>query len=72
MLDGGPVVLRDVAMETSFGMQVARTGFVWTIETRLLVMEGVWVISQQNADISDTLQLRDIAMSTIFLVFDGL
>jgi len=30
------------------------------------------VISQQNADISDTLQLRDIAMSTIFLVFNGL
>jgi len=28
MLDGGPVVLRDVAMATNFGMQFAITGFV--------------------------------------------
>ena len=36
------------------------------IATRLLVMEGVWVVGQQNADISDTLQLRDVDMATIF------
>ena len=28
MLDGGPVVLRDVVMATNFGMQFAITGFV--------------------------------------------
>jgi len=27
------------------------------------------VVGQQNADIADTLQLRDIAMATIFLAF---
>jgi len=31
-----------------------------------LVMEGVWVVGQQNADIADTLQLRDVAMATTF------
>ena len=28
MLDGGPVVLRDSAMATNFGMQLVITGFV--------------------------------------------
>ena len=28
MLDGGPAVLRDVAMATNFGMQFAIIGFV--------------------------------------------
>jgi len=28
VLDGGPAVLRDVAMATNFGMQFAITGFV--------------------------------------------
>jgi len=30
-------------------------------------MEGVLVVGQQNADIGDTLQLRDVAMATIFV-----
>jgi len=30
-------------------------------------MEGVRVVGQQNAGIADTLQLRDIAMPTIFV-----
>jgi len=30
-----------------------------------MVMEGIWVVGQQNADIADTLQLRDVAMVTI-------
>jgi len=34
---------------------------------RHLVMEGVLVIGQQNADIADTLQLRDVATATIFV-----
>jgi len=33
--------------------------------TKQLVMEGVIVVGQQNADIADTLQLRDLAMATI-------
>jgi len=56
----------DVAMATNFVTKVAITGFVWTIMTWLLVMEGVWVVGQQNADIVDTLQLRDVAVATIF------
>jgi len=53
VLGGGPEVLRDVAMATNFGTKIAMTGFMWTIATRLLVMEGVWVVGQQNADIAD-------------------
>jgi len=37
--------------------------------TAPLVMNGVCVVGQQNADIADTLQLKDVAMATIF-VFD--
>ena len=39
LLDGGPAVLRDVAMATNFGTQFAITGFVLKIATRQLVME---------------------------------
>jgi len=31
-----------------------------------LVIEGILVVGQQNADIADTLQLTDVAMATIF------
>jgi len=57
--------VNDVAMEINFGTNIAITGFVWTIVTRLLVMEGV---GHQNADIAfaNTQQLRDIAIATIF------
>jgi len=65
-LDRGPEVLRDVAIATNFGMQFATTGFVWTMSTRWLVMEGVWVVSWQNADTADNLQLKDVAMAIIF------
>jgi len=54
-------------METNLWTGIAVTGFVWTIATRQLVMEGVWVVGQQNADIADTLQVRDIVMATIFV-----
>ena len=36
MLDGSPEVLRDVAMATNFGTEIAITGFVRTIATRQL------------------------------------
>jgi len=37
-------------------------------------MEGVSVVGQQNAHIAytGTLQLRDVAVTTIFLAFSGL
>jgi len=55
-------------MASSFGTKIAITGFVRTIATRQLVMEGVWVVGRQNADIADTLQLhlRDVVIATIF------
>jgi len=40
VLDGSPQVLRDVAMATNYGTKIAITGFVRTIATRQLVMEG--------------------------------
>ena len=40
MLDGNATVLRDVAMATNFGSEIAITGFVRTIATRQLAMEG--------------------------------
>ena len=39
--------------------------------TRRLVMEGVSVVGRQNADVADTLQLRDIAMATTFWLSMG-
>jgi len=48
-------VLRDVAMATNFGTKIAITGFVRTIPTRQLLMEGVSAVGRQNADIADTL-----------------
>ena len=48
------------------GLKLLLAGFVWTILTRQLVVK--WVLSgrRQNADIADTLHLRDVAMVTIF------
>jgi len=31
-----------------------------------LVIEGVRVVGRQNADIADTLRLKDVAVATIF------
>ena len=56
----------DIAMVTNFRTKFAVTGFVWTIATRLIVMEGVWVVGQQNADIVGALQLRGVAKATAF------
>ena len=40
VLDGSPQVLRDVAMAINFGTKIAINGFVRTIATKQLVMEG--------------------------------
>ena len=58
--------LRVVAMTTNFRTKIAITGFLRTTATRRLVMEGVLVVGRQNADIADTLQLRDVVMATNF------
>jgi len=58
---------RDRTSRVAFlGLILLLTGFVCRIATRQLVMEGVWVVGRQNADIADTLHLRDVAMATIF------
>jgi len=41
------------------------------IATRQLIMEGVSVVSRQNADIADALPPRDVAMATIFWLLKG-
>ena len=41
VLYGSPQVLTDVAMATNFGTKIAITGFVRTIATRQLAMQGV-------------------------------
>ena len=57
----------DVAMATSFGTKMAITGFVFATATRRLVIEGEGlVVGRHNAAIANTLQLRDVALATIF------
>jgi len=58
-------------MTTNFGTKIAITGFVRTIATSQLVMEGVLVVSRQNADNASTLHLRDVAMATTFWLSMG-
>jgi len=41
VLHGSSQILRNVAMATNFGTKIAITGFVRTIATKQLVMEGV-------------------------------
>ena len=63
--------LRDVAMATNFVTKIAITGFVFTIATRRLVMEGVLVVGRHSAAIADTLQLRDFSTATTFWLSMG-
>jgi len=56
----------NATMATSFVTKIAITGFVWTIAIMRLVMEGVWVVGRQSADIAGTLQLQGVAMATAF------
>jgi len=53
-------------LQPILGLKLLLTGFVWTIAPKQLVMHGLWVVGQQNVDISDTLHLRDVAMATTF------
>ena len=41
VIDGSPEMLRNVAIATNFGTEIAITGFVRTIATRQLAMQGV-------------------------------
>jgi len=58
--------LRSLSWQPILGLILLLTGCEWTISTKKLVMERVWVVGLQNADIADTLHLRDVAMATIF------
>ena len=48
------------------GLKLLLSGFVWTIVTRQLVTKGGLSGRRQNADIDDTLHLRDVATATTF------
>jgi len=41
------------------------------IATRQLVVEGVRMVGQQNADIADTMHIRDVAMANTFWLLMG-
>jgi len=41
------------------------------IVTSQLVIEGVYVVGRQNANIADTLPLREVAMATTFWLSVG-
>ena len=57
-------------MATNFWTKIAIKWFCVKDSDRL--WRGVSVVGRQNADIANTLQLRDVAMATTFLAFDGL
>ena len=71
MIDGGPVVLREVAMTTNFGTQLAINGFVGynfgcMIANDTLFDPRGWVfeVKLSDEDIAETECLRVIAMAT--------
>ena len=59
VLDGGPAMLRDVAMTTNFGTKIAINWLCVNDMARQLIMEA----GLSNAD---ALHLRDVAMAIIF------
>jgi len=60
-------------MATNFGTTIAINWLcVDDSDYRQLVYEGGLSGRRQNADIADTLHLRDVAMANPFLPFDGL
>ena len=58
-------------MATNFGLKLLLAGFVWTIVTRQLVMKGGLSGRRQNADIANTLHVRDVAIATPFCLSMG-
>jgi len=73
VLDGGPEVLRDVAMAANFGTQFAITGFVGykfacVIDSDTLFGSRDWVfrVKLSDKDLAEFKYLRVVAMATIF------
>ena len=73
VLDGGPAVLRDVAMATNFVTQFVITGFVdynfgcmIASDTQFDSMGWVFGVKLSDEDIADFEVLRHVAMATIF------
>ena len=76
MLDGGPNVLRDVAMATNFGTQICYN-WLWRLtgynfgcmtasDTQFDSRGWVFGVKLSDEDIADFDFLRDVAMATIF------
>jgi len=53
-------------MATNFGTKIAINWLCVNDSDKAIGYGGVWVIGRQNADIADTLHLRDVAMTTMF------
>jgi len=71
MIDGGPPVLREVALTTNFGTQFDISGFVgynfgYMIANDMLFDSRGWVFGDKlsDEDIAETECLRVIAMAT--------
>jgi len=60
-----------VAMATIFGTKIAINCFVWTIAARQLDKEGGLSCRPTDADIADTLCLRNVSMATNFWLSMG-
>ena len=72
-LDGGPAVLRDVAMATNFGTQFAINGFVGYNNGCMIASDTLFVsrggflgVKLSDEDVADFDVRRDVAMAAIF------
>ena len=71
VFDGGPEVLKDIAMATNFGTQFAITGFLGynfgcMIVTRWWFLAWVLGVKLLNEDVAEIKCLRDVSMATNF------
>jgi len=72
VLDGGPAVLRGVAMANNFGTQLAITGFVgynfgcMIVATRCLILGVGFGVRLSDKDIAEIERLRNVAMAINF------
>jgi len=71
VLGGSPEMLKDVVMATSFGTKIAIAGFVRTVASRQLVMEGS--LSGRPTECGYCLYLapKGRCHGNHFLAFDG-
>ena len=58
--------LRDVAVATNFRTKIAINWVCVIDKASEIAYEGACAVNRQNADITDTLKLREVAMATAF------